>query len=154
MIVLTRFVHSALPDTAKGIALALVSNALFVIAGVCVRYLIETIDVFQVLLFRQLVFMTVLIPAIWKNMNSLMKPRLIKFHSLRVIAAFFALLLGFVTVSNIPLAEATALGFTSVLFVALISGLLLNESVGKSRQLTLIVGFIGVILVVQPSFEK
>ena len=125
------------------------SNALFVIVGVCVRYLSETIDVFQILLFRQLVFITVLIPAIWKNIDILMKPRLVKLYSLRVIAAFFALLLGFVTVSNMPLAEATALGFTTVLFVALISGKLLKESVGKSRQLTLGAGFIGVMLVVQ-----
>ncbi len=154
MTILTRFVGAAFPDTTKGIALALVSNVLFVIAGVCVRYLSETIDVFQILLFRQLVFITVLVPAIWKNIDILMKPRLVKFHSLRVIAAFFALLLGFVTVSNMPLAEATALGFTKVLFVALISGMLLKESIGKSRQLTLVVGFIGVLLVVQPSFEK
>ncbi|WP_163340528.1 DMT family transporter [Desulfopila sp. IMCC35008] len=154
MTFITRFVNSALPDTTKGIALALVSNALFVVVGVCVRYLNETIDVFQILFFRQLVFMTVLIPAIWKNLDVLMKPRLIQLHSLRIIAAFFALQLGFVTVSNMPLAEATALGFTTVLFVALISGVFLKESIGKSRQFTLIAGFTGVILVVQPSFEK
>jgi drug/metabolite transporter (DMT)-like permease len=154
MTLISRFMNSALPDTKKGIALALVSNVMFITVGVCVRYLSETIDVFQILLFRQLVFLTVLIPAICKNIDLLMKPRLIKLHTLRVVAAFFALLLGFVTVSNMPLAEATALDFTKVLFVALISGLLLKESVGKSRQLTLIVGFIGVMLVVQPSFEK
>ncbi len=154
MTTLTRFVNSALPDTTKGIVLALVSNALFVTVGVCVRYLSETIDVFQILLFRQLVFLIVLIPAICKNIDILMQPRLVRYHALRVVGAFFALLLGFVTVSNMPLAEATALGFTSVLFVALISGIFLKESVGKSRQLTLVVGFIGVILVVQPSFEK
>lgn len=154
MTVITRFVNSALPDTTKGIALALVSNAIFVIVGVCVRYLNETIDVFQILFFRQLVFMIVLIPATWKNRDVLMKPRLIQFHSLRVVAAFFALLLGFITVSNMPLAEATALGFTTVLFVALISGILLKESIGRLRQFTLMVGFTGVMLVVQPSFEK
>ncbi len=154
MTIFSRFLASDLADTRKGIALALVSNVLFVTVGVCVRHLSENIDVFQILLFRQLVFLTVLIPAIYKNFDLLIKPRLIKLHTLRVVAAFFALLLGFVTVSNMPLAEATALGFTKVLFVALISAILLKESVGKSRQLTLIVGFTGVMLVVQPSFEK
>lgn len=154
MTVISRFLESTLPDTRKGIALALVSNVLFVTVGVCVRYLSDTIDVFQILLFRQMVFLTVLIPAIYKNIDVLLNPRMIRLHTLRVIAAFLALLLGYVTVSNMPLAEATALGFTKVLFVALISAILLKESVGKSRQLTLIVGFVGVMLVVQPSIEK
>jgi len=154
MTVISRFLESALPDTRKGIALALVSNVLFVTVGVCVRYLSDTINVFQILLFRQMVFLTVLIPAIYKNIDVLLKPRMIKLHTLRVGAAFLALLLGYVTVSNMPLAEATALGFTKVLFVAMISAIFLKESVGKSRQLTLIVGFVGVMLVVQPSIEK
>lgn len=154
MTISSRFFHSALPDTTKGILLALVSNVLFVIVGVCVRYLSETIDVFQILLFRQLVFITMMTPAICKNLDLLMSPRLLKLHCLRVIAAFFALLLGYVTVSNMGLAEATALGFTKILFVALLSSLFLKESVGKTRQLTLVVGFIGVMLVVQPSFEE
>lgn len=154
MTIISHFLNSALPDTRKGIALALVSNVLFVTVGVCVRYLSDTIDVFQILLFRQIVFFTLLTPAICKHIDLLMKPQMVKFHTLRIIAAFLALLLGFVTVSNMPLAEATALGFSKVLFVALLSAILLKESVGKSRQVTLIVGFIGVLLVVQPSIEK
>ena len=145
---------SSVPETFKGILLALVSNALFLSVGVLVRILSESIDVLQILFFRQLIFVVVLLPAISKNMHTLMRPRHIKLHILRIVGAFFALLLGFITVSNLPLAEATALGFTSVLFVALISSLFLSESVGKSRQFTLLVGCIGVMMVVQPPFEN
>ena len=141
-------------ETSKGILLALVSNALFLSVGVLVRILSERIDIFQILFFRQLIFVVLLLPAISKNIQTLIRPRHVKFHVLRIVGAFFALLLGFMTVSNLPLAEATALGFTSVLFVALISSLFLSESVGKSRQFTLLAGFIGVILVVQPTFRN
>lgn len=39
--------------TTKGIALALVSTALFTVVGVIVRLLSDSIGVFQILLFRQ-----------------------------------------------------------------------------------------------------
>ena len=143
-----------LPDTVKGVLLALVSTALFVTVGVLVRILSERIDVFQILFFRQLVFITVLLPAMRNNIKTLMKPRLVKLHLLRVTGAFCALSLGFITVSNMPLAEATALGFTKVLFVALISSTFLSESINSSRKFTLLVGFLGVMLVVQPSFDN
>lgn len=112
---------SSVPAIYKGILLALVSNALFLSVGVFVRILSERIDVFQILFFRQLIFVALLLPAISRNMETLMRPRHIKLHILRIVGAFFALLLGFITVSNMALAEATALGFTKVLFVALLS---------------------------------
>ena len=46
------------------------------------------------------------------------------------------------------------LGFTQVLFVAAVSYLFLSEAVSASRLFTIITGFIGVMMVVQPSFEQ
>ncbi|WP_026340001.1 DMT family transporter [Amphritea japonica] len=141
------------PAPLRGILLALMSTALFVFVGVLVRILSDTIDVFQILLFRQLVFITLLIPSIIISIDTLLKPQMVHLHLLRIVGAFMALYLGFITVSNIPLADATALGFTQVLFVAIISRVFLSESVGIARQITVLVGFCGVLLVVQPVFE-
>ncbi|KJZ15803.1 membrane protein [Marinomonas sp. S3726] len=142
-----------LPKPLQGVALALVSTCLFVCVGALVRILSEQIDLFQILLVRQLVFILVLMPAIWVSLDVLLKPAKVKLHLLRILGAFLALYLGFVTVSNLPLADATALGFTQVLFVAIISKIFLSESVGVNRVVTVLVGFVGVMLVVQPSFE-
>jgi len=146
-------VTSAFPAPLRGIFLALISTALFVSVGVLVRILSESIDVFQILLFRQLVFVALLIPAIAVSINALLKPRMVHLHLLRIVGAFLALYLGFITVSNIPFADATALGFTQVLFVAIISRVFLSELVGIVRLITVSVGFCGVMLVVQPTFE-
>ncbi|MGF1728634.1 DMT family transporter [Photobacterium kasasachensis] len=143
-----------MPPTLKGISLALLSTALFTVVGVLVRVLSDSIDLFQILLFRQLVFLSLLMPAIVGNLEVLLKPKRLKLHTFRILGAFVALYLGFVTVSNIPLADATALGFTQVLFVACISRLFLAEAISAKRLFTIIVGFIGVMLVVQPSFEQ
>lgn len=145
---------SSLPNTWKGVLLALISTATFTIVGVIVRLLSDTMEVFQILLFRQLVFVALLTPAICSNIQVLLKPKRLKLHTFRILGAFTALYLGFVTVSNIPLADATALGFTQVLFVACISRLFLAESISASRLFTILVGFIGVMLVVQPTFDQ
>ncbi len=141
-----------IPAAQRGILLALMSTGLFVLVGVLVRMLSERIDLFQILLFRQLVFIVLLIPAVLASLDTVLKPQQLPLHALRIVGAFMALYLGFVTVSHLPLADATALGFTQVLFVALISRLFLAESVGMARLFTVITGFGGVMLVVQPSF--
>jgi drug/metabolite transporter (DMT)-like permease len=130
-----------------------VSTALFTVVGVIVRLLSDSIGVFQILLFRQLVFLTLLMPAIVINFASLRQPTHLKLHTFRILGAFTALSIGFVVVSTIPLANATALGFTQVLFVALLARLFLRETLSMSRILTLILGFSGVMLIVQPSFD-
>ena len=143
-----------LSDPAKGIALALISNALFILVGVIVRELSQTIDIFQILLFRQLVFVTLLMPSIISNIDAMLHPKMVSMHVWRVTGAFIALYFSFLTVSNIPFADATALGFLKVLFVAVISRLFLNENVGWARMTTILVGFTGVMLVVQPTLES
>lgn len=82
-----------------------------------------------------------------------MKPQYIQLHIFRVIGAFVALYFGFLTVSHLPFADATALGFTQVLLVAFLSRFFLSETTGVTRLMTILLGFVGVMLVVQPSFE-
>jgi len=143
-----------LPDTFKGIVFALISNALFIGVGAIVRTLSEHIDIFQILLFRQIIFIILLLPAMANNIDALLHPKMVPYHILRVSGAFVALYLGFLTVSNIPLADATALGFLKVIFVAIVSRIFLSEAVSRFRVMSITIGFIGVIMVVQPTFSQ
>ncbi|MEZ8555624.1 DMT family transporter [Vibrio cyclitrophicus] len=138
----------------KGITLAFISTALFTIVGVFVRQLSTDYDTFQILFFRQLIFMLLLLPAIRKNIGVLLKPNKISLHLLRILGAFTALYFGFISVSNIPFSDATALGFLQVLFVALIAHFVLVEQITSSRIFTIVVGFIGVMTVVRPTFAS
>ena len=150
---ITSYFHS-LSDPTKGITLALTSNALFILVGVIVRDLSHTIDIFQILLFRQLVFVVLLMPSIVSSWQAMTHPKMPMMHAMRVTGAFIALYFSFLTVSNIPFADATALGFMKVLFVAIISRSFLSETVGTQRIITIIIGFIGVLLVVQPTMDS
>lgn len=148
-----RFV-SRFPPVGKGVALALISTALFTVVGVLVRSLSSDYNTFQILFFRQLIFTLLLVPGIVKNLDAILTPNKIPLHVLRVLGAFVALYFGFVTVSNIPFADATALGFLQVLFVALLARFVLGEQISKARLFTIVVGFVGVMMVVRPTFAE
>ncbi|WOG25517.1 DMT family transporter [Endozoicomonas sp. 8E] len=138
----------------QGVIMALTSNALFVFVGTLVRQISDHISLFQVLLVRQLVFLLLLVPSLKIAGSSIFKPEALPLHGLRILGAFLYLYFGFVSVSNLPLADATALSFTSVLFVALIAKLWLGENVGWKRALTIFVGFSGILLITQPGFDN
>jgi drug/metabolite transporter (DMT)-like permease len=55
-----------------------------------------------------------------------------------------------VAITRVPLATASAIGFTSPLIVTALSVPLLHESVGIRRWSAVIVGFVGALLVIRP----
>ena len=55
-----------------------------------------------------------------------------------------------VAIARVPLATASAIGFTSPLIVTALSVPLLHESVGVRRWSAVVVGFVGALLVIRP----
>lgn len=54
------------------------------------------------------------------------------------------------SITLLPLAEATTLGFTAPIFATILAMLVLKEKVGKHRAAAVVAGFIGVLVIVQP----
>ncbi|HWK66915.1 MAG TPA: DMT family transporter [Rhizobiaceae bacterium] len=71
-------------------------------------------------------------------------------HLLRGILWICATVLFFTSIMHLGLAEATALIFVAPLFITAISAVFLGEHVGWRRWLAVLVGFVGVLIVVQP----
>lgn len=64
-----------------------------------------------------------------------------------VIGSSFAFVTG---LSYLPLADAIAIAFAGPLFVTLMAPLMLGEHVGWRRWMAVLVGFVGVLVIVQP----
>jgi len=64
-----------------------------------------------------------------------------------------ATVLFFIGVAWVPLAEAAAITFTSPLLVAVLASPLLHEQVTLRRWATVVVGFIGALIVIRPGSE-
>lgn len=104
--------------------------------------------------------------AFWRNLLAVIpfliaiivfrQRQILKIHSkprvvlTRSVVATGSILCVFGAFSLLPLADATALVFTSALFVPVLGFFFLGERVGRFRWTAIIVGFIGVLLVAQP----
>jgi drug/metabolite transporter (DMT)-like permease len=80
-------------------------------------------------------------PVIYKQMS-------------RALVGFASLVLFFFAISHLPLATAITLNYTSPLFLAVFSPILLHEKPKKTLYIGLILGFVGVSLLLKPSFNR
>ena len=71
-------------------------------------------------------------------------------HLTRTILGMAGMALNFLTYMLLPLAEATVLLFTVPIFATILSAAVLKERVGVHRWGAVLLGFAGVLLVVQP----
>lgn len=71
-------------------------------------------------------------------------------HLRRSFLGVTGMVFTFGSVILLPLAEATTLGFTVPIFATILSALVLREQVGVHRWAAVILGFIGVLIVIQP----
>jgi drug/metabolite transporter (DMT)-like permease len=79
-----------------------------------------------------------------------LRPRRIGAHVGRMALGLFAMGLNFLAMIMLPLAEATAIGFTVPIFATILAALALGEKTGPWRYGAVVAGFIGVLLIVKP----
>ncbi len=74
----------------------------------------------------------------------------LKRQGIRAVTGTVGMVLTFVTFSLLPLTEAQSLLFAAPLFVVVLSYPLLKEKVGMYRTMAAVIGFLGVLLILQP----
>lgn len=72
----------------------------------------------------------------------------------RALVGFASLVLFFYAIAKLPLATAITLNYTSPLFLAILSPLLLKEPLKKTLLFALVIGFAGVSLLLKPSLTS
>jgi drug/metabolite transporter (DMT)-like permease len=75
-------------------------------------------------------------------------------HVVRGLAGFVSLVMYFYAIAMIPLAAAVTLNYTSPLFLALLLVLWAREPVRRGFHAVLAAGFVGVILLLQPTLAR
>jgi drug/metabolite transporter (DMT)-like permease len=79
-----------------------------------------------------------------------LRTRRVGAHVSRMALGIVAMGLNFLAFALLPLAEATAIGFSVPIFSVILAALVLHEPTGKWRWGAVLVGFFGVLLIVQP----
>ncbi len=73
-------------------------------------------------------------------------------YALRGLVHGVAVMLWFFAMARIPIAEVTAIGFSTPVFTALGAILIFREQVKARRMLAILAGFVGTLVVLRPGF--
>ena len=137
-----------------GIFWMVITTILFVAVTASVRFLDGEVPAPQAAFMRYLIGTLLLIPALIslikvKPNRSLMKKFLLRgvVHSIGVTLWFYAM-------SVMPVAEVTAIGFLTYIFVSIGACLFLNEKLHKHRLTAIVISFIGALIILRPGFKE
>lgn len=109
----------------------------------------------QVVLIRFAVQALVLIPLVWATGRLWrMRGRVLALTFLRTLIHVCGILAMFTALTYLPLADAIAILFVMPFFMLVLGHFVLGEEVGPRRLCACLVGFVGTLLVVQPSFAS
>jgi drug/metabolite transporter (DMT)-like permease len=133
-----------------GALLALFAEFLFAAMGACVKLLTESISFELVVFYRNFFALLLIAPFAISKDKELFKTRAIKWHLLRSILGVCAMFCFFYAIANIELAYAALLKLTSPLFIPFVAFFLLQEKLPVAIRFATVVGFFGVILVLNP----
>jgi drug/metabolite transporter (DMT)-like permease len=129
-----------------------VAGFLFALMGVFVKLGARHFSSPELVFYRSLIGLLVIYGIVRHQGLSLSTPHR-RLHVLRGLSGFFALMLFFYAISALPLATAITLNYTSPLFLALLLVIVLKERPQWWLIVALIIGFIGVALLLNPSFH-
>lgn len=143
----------------KAAFLLLGSLLLYTIQDAIIKSLPLKYSVFEIIFFRCLfslvpvVFLGFLEQGHFKSPLPLLKTQHLKGQLIRAFIMFLALIFYFMACRLLPLASLYTLSYTSPLFMTILAIPFLGERVGKIRSLSVILGFTGVFIVLQPGSE-
>ena len=135
----------------RGIALILASTVFLGASDVTAKYLSADLPSIEIAWIRFLVFALIMVPVMVPGspVYAMRTPRL-GFQLLRGVALLSSSLFFISGLRFLPIAEASATGFVSPLFVTALSIIFLGESVGLRRWLATAVGLLGVLIILRP----
>ena len=139
-----------LPPTARGLIWSSLAGLQFVLLNALMRLLSQQVDVFQTQFLRYLMALVLLLPLAWHHGLTSYRPTNVAGQFWRGAVHTAGLCLWFFALPRISLADTTAIGFTTPLFIMIGAYWVFKEPMRWERWLATGVGFAGVLIVVGP----
>jgi drug/metabolite transporter (DMT)-like permease len=136
----------------KGMILALVGFTSYAFSDICAKWLTQEFSIYQVLFQNNLCASVVLLLAAPKlgGLKSLTTLKFKRLHLLRGVlnaAISFMIMKAFLT---LPIADIYTFIFAMPFYAGVLAIFLYGEHVSRNRWIAIIVGFIGVVIALQP----
>lgn len=142
-------------SVAKGIGYMIAGCAFLIASDAFSKWLSRDYSVGQIMSLRNVFVLVPMFIVLWRTNNfASLRVHSWKAQLFRSIFHVVAAILFITSVSLLPLADVHAIGFSSPIFIAALSPLLLGEHVGWHRWTAILVGFGGVLIMLRPTGES
>jgi drug/metabolite transporter (DMT)-like permease len=135
-----------------GLTLALAAFLLLALQDATVKWLVQTVPVWQILFVRSVIVVMGCLAAGGRPLarQAIATPAraLLLRRGVVTLTAWFCF---FTAARGLPLGELVTLWFTAPMVVALLAAPLLGERVGRIRWIAIGIGFLGTVLIADPS---
>ena len=136
----------------KAIMLALIASFCAVLMSVFLKLAQEDSNVFTIGFLRFFFGLLLITPIIIQSSFKIYNTINFKLHILRCIINVPMMIFGFAALTYIPLEQIKAIGFLSPILVVILSVIFLGERIYLIRTFSLILGFIGTLIILRPGF--
>jgi len=143
-----------LPPTTRALLWAASAGLLFSMLNALMRALALSVDPFQAQFLRYFCGLLVLLPIVLHRGVSAYRPQNVGGQFLRGGAHTLGLCLWFTALPQIPLADMTAIGFTTPIFILIGAWLVFHEPMRWERWVATLMGLAGVLIVVGPALSR
>jgi S-adenosylmethionine uptake transporter len=135
-----------------GIGLMLLATLMFSLNDVLGKWLVATYPVTQILFLRSIAALLILAPFIVRaGLNAFRDAPQPGLQVFRAFLSTFEVACFYLSVWYLPLADAMTFYLAGPIYVTAMSALFLGEKVGVHRWSAVLVGFVGVIIALNPS---
>lgn len=139
-----------LPPNLRGILWLVLGTLAFAVNDLLVKTLGKTMSPFQLAFFRYAIGFALMAPVFLQAGSAGLKTTRLPAHLLRLVLACLAQVGVYTSVVYLPLADATALAFSRILFTTVVAVFVLKEVVSGRRWTATVAGFVGVVIMVRP----
>lgn len=136
-----------------GMICILIATGCFATMQMFIRVAAVNVPAVEVAFFRSIFGLIIQLPVLWWLGLQSIRTAKLKLHGVRGVLHAVSMMLWFVALMQVPLAEATALEFASPIMATTLAIVFLGEMARTRRIVALLVGVFGVLIVVRPGFE-
>ena len=142
-----------LPAPVRGVLWMVVSAVCFSAMTASIRPASADMHPLQVLFFRNLIGLTLMMPWILKSGIGAMRSKRLPLHVLYASLVYLSMSTWYYAIKKVTLVDAVALSFTIPFFTTGMAALFLGERVRWRRWLAIATGFAGALLILRPGFS-
>ena len=146
------YFHSLSPAV-RAMVWAIAAGLIFSLLNTQMRVLTFQFDPFQTQFLRYLMGLAVMLPLVLRSGPGAFRPNGLSGQLWRGVVHTGGLLFWFAALPHLPIADTTAIGFTTPIFIMIGAALVLREPVVAARWVAAAVGFAGVMIVVYPKLS-